>query len=195
MIQMELDFFHLVVIPILIISARILDVSFGTIKIILISKNYRGISAILGFLESFIWIIVVSQVMQHLNNYYYYFAYGVGFGLGTYIGVSFERYLSLGQAIIRVITRLPGDELAQYLMDNNYSVTKVPGEGKYGSVTILFLVVQRKQIPNVISIVKEFNPKAFYTIEEVKSVSHINTVNKQNSSNKKISFLNFLQRK
>lgn len=192
---MQLDFFHLVVIPILIISARILDVSLGTIKIILISKNYRGISAILGFLESFIWIIVVSQIMQHLNNIYYYFAYGVGFGLGTYVGVSFERFLSLGQAIIRVITRLPGDELAQYLMDNNYSVTKVPGEGKYGSVAILFLVVQRKQIPDVISIVKEFNPKAFYTIEDVKSVSHIYSPNKPDTSDKKINFLNFLQRK
>ncbi|MGB9701873.1 MAG: DUF2179 domain-containing protein [Candidatus Kapaibacteriota bacterium] len=170
---LQLDFYHLIVIPIFIIFGRILDVSIGTTKIILISKGYRSISTILGFFESFIWILVVSQIMKKLDNYYYFAAYALGFALGTYIGMSIERYLSLGQVIIRVITRYPSEELSQYLFDNNYSVTKVPGEGKYGPVNIIFLVVHRNQIDDVINIIHEFNPKAFYTIEDVRSVSHL----------------------
>ena len=48
---MELNFYHLVVIPVFIIIGRILDVSIGTTKIMLISKGYRSVSAILGFFE------------------------------------------------------------------------------------------------------------------------------------------------
>jgi len=193
--NLQFNFFSLVVIPILIILGRILDVSLGTLKIILISKGYRTISALLGFFESFIWIVVVSQIMIHLNNYYYYVAYGIGFALGTYLGVALESYLSLGQAIIRVITRLPGDDLAQYLFDNNYTITKVYGEGKYGPVTILFLVVHRKQIEEVIQIIKEFNPKAFYTVEDVKSVSHLYVEKPKTFLNKLLNIPIFTQKK
>lgn len=193
--DLQFDFFSLVVVPILIILGRVIDVSLGTLKIILISKGYRSISAVLGFFESFIWIIVVSQIMKQLNNYYYYVAYGMGFALGTYLGVTLERYLSLGQAIIRVITRLPGDDLAQYLFDNNYTITKVYGEGKYGPVSILFLVVHRKQIDEVIQIIEEFNPKAFYTIEEVKSVSHLYVEKPKTFFNKLLNIPVFTQKK
>jgi uncharacterized protein YebE (UPF0316 family) len=192
---LQLDFFHLVIIPILIILARVLDVSIGTLKIILISKGYRSLSSILGFFESFIWIVVVSQIMKSLDNYYYFAAYGAGFALGTYIGVSLERVISLGQVIIRVITRYPGEELAQYLLDNNYSVTKVNGEGRYGSVNILFLVVLRKQIDEVVDIIKEFNPKAFYTIEDVRSVSHLNLERPKSTIFDNLNIIKFLQRK
>lgn len=193
--ELQFDFFHLIIIPLLIVLARILDVSIGTIKIILVSKGYRSISAVLGFFESFTWIVVVSQIMKNLDNYYYFAAYGLGFALGTYVGVSLERVISLGQVIIRVITRYPGEELAQYLLDNNYSVTKLNGDGKYGPVNILFLVVLRKQINEVVEIIKEFNPKAFYTIEDVRSVSHLNLDKPKSKIFDNLNFIKFLQRK
>lgn len=192
---LQLDFFHLVIIPLLIILARVMDVSIGTLKIILISKGYRSVSAVLGFFESFIWIVVVSQIMRHLDNYYYFVAYGIGFALGTFIGVSIERAISLGQVIIRVITRYPGEQLAQYLLDNNYSVTKVDGEGRYGPVNILFLVVMRKQIEEVVKIIEEFNPNAFYTIEDVRSVSHLNVEKPKSNFFDILNINKFLQRK
>jgi len=192
---LQFDFYHLIVIPIFIIIGRILDVSIGTTKIILISKGYRTISTVLGFFESFIWILVVSQIMKKLDNYYYFAAYAMGFALGTYIGISIERYLSLGQVIIRIITRYPGEELAQFLFDNNFSVTKVVGEGKYGSVNILFLVVHRNQIDDVIKIIHEFNPKAFYTIEDVRSVSHLHLERSKLKINKNLKIFKSIQRK
>jgi len=191
----ELDFFHLVIIPLLIILARTLDVSIGTLKIILISKGYRAVSAILGFFESFIWIVVVSQIMINLNNYYYYVAYGLGFAMGTYVGVSLDRAISLGQVILRVITRFPGDELTEYLISNNYSVTKVQGEGRYGPVNILFLVLMRKQVNVVVDIIKEFNPKAFYTIEDVRSVSHLYTDKPKTKLFSNLNLFKYIQRK
>ncbi|MEN6294813.1 MAG: DUF5698 domain-containing protein [Chloroherpetonaceae bacterium] len=168
---MTFDFFHLVVIPLLIICARIMDVSLDTFRIILVSKGYRTISAMLGFFESFIWIVVVSQIIKGVDNYLYYFAYGIGFALGTYIGVTLEERVSLGQVLVRIVTRLPGEKLSEYLISKNYIVTRVDGIGTLGSVNILLLVIHRKQLDEVIKIIDQYNPNAFYTIEDIRSVS------------------------
>jgi uncharacterized protein YebE (UPF0316 family) len=133
--------------------------------------------------------------MKSLDNYYYFVAYGIGFACGTYIGVSLERAISLGQVIIRVITKYPAEQLAQYLLDNNYSVTKVEGEGRYGPVNILFLVVMRKQVDEVIKIIEEYNPNVFYTIEDVRSVSHLHMNEPKSKIFSNLNIIKFLQRK
>ncbi|HOV92301.1 MAG TPA: DUF5698 domain-containing protein [Candidatus Kapabacteria bacterium] len=190
---MTLDFFHLVIIPLLIVCARIMDVSLDTFRIILVSKGYRTISAVLGFLESFIWIVVVSQILKGVNNFLYYFAYGIGFALGTYIGVTLEQRVSLGQVIVRIVTRLPGEKLAEYLISKNYIVTRVDGVGTLGKVNILFLVIHRKQLDEVIDIINQYNPNAFYTIEDVRTVSVMHQKKPKRKIND-VKFFKFFQR-
>lgn len=190
---MTFGFFDLVIIPLLIIIARIMDVSLDTFRIIIVSKGYRTMSAILGFLESFIWIVVVSHIIKNLDNFLYYFAYGIGFALGTYIGVTLERRVSLGQVIVRIVTRLPGEKLAEYLISKNFIVTRVDGAGALGKVNILFLVIHRKQLDEVINIINEYNPNAFYTVEDVRSVSVMHQ-KKPKSRIYNVNFLKFFQR-
>ena len=62
------DFFSWGVVPLLIVIARICDVTLGTLRIILIGKGYRNIAPIIGFFEILLWIVVVSQIMQHLDR-------------------------------------------------------------------------------------------------------------------------------
>jgi uncharacterized protein YebE (UPF0316 family) len=158
-------------IPFLIFLARILDVSIGTIRIILISKGLKKIAPILGFLESFIWIIAVSQIMLNLNNFYYYIAYSLGFATGTYFGIVLEEKLSLGYVIIRAITYLDADELVLHLRSKNHAVTVLDAEGQKGNVKVIFLVIKRSDSIALIESIKKYNPNAFYTIEDVKFVS------------------------
>jgi uncharacterized protein YebE (UPF0316 family) len=157
-------------IPFLIFLARILDVSIGTIRIILISKGLKKIAPILGFLESFIWIIAVSQIMLNLNNFYYYLAYSAGFATGTYFGIVLEEKLSLGYVIIRVITYKDATELVAHLREKNHPATVIDAEGQNGGVKVIFLVIKRSYTADLITSIKHFNPNAFYTIEDVKFV-------------------------
>jgi hypothetical protein len=39
-----------------------------------------------------------------------------------------------------------------------------------GPVKVIFTVVKRKNLPEVIATIKRFNPRAFYTIEDVRFV-------------------------
>ncbi|PKL86822.1 MAG: hypothetical protein CVV22_01660 [Ignavibacteriae bacterium HGW-Ignavibacteriae-1] len=160
-----------VIIPLLILLARILDVSIGTVRIILIGKGYTKIAPALGFIESFVWIIAVSQIMQNLNNIYYYVAYAGGFALGTYLGMIIEEKLSLGYVIIRVITHKDATQLVASFREKNYPLTILDAEGINGKVSVLFLVIQRNLTESIINFIKEYNPNAFYSIEDVRFVS------------------------
>ncbi len=164
-------FYVWVVIPMMLFVARILDVSIGTIRIILISKGYRSIAPVLGFVEALIWVMAAGLVMSHLNNVFYYAAYAAGFASGTYVGIWIEEKLSLGKVIVRVITNRDASELLEHLRDEEFAATSLDAEGKYGPVKVLFLICNRKSLVSVVNTIKEYNPKAFYTIEDLRYVS------------------------
>ena len=153
--------FEWVIIPLLIVLARISDVSIGTIRIIMISKGYKNIAPVLGFMEIFIWILAISQIMQNLNNILYYIAYASGYALGTYIGMRIENKMSLGNVIVRIIMNKNYDELIQVFKDNNYNFTVVNAEGKFGDVKIILMISQRHLLNETINLIEEYNPSAF----------------------------------
>jgi uncharacterized membrane-anchored protein YitT (DUF2179 family) len=43
-------------------------------------------------------------------------------------------------------------------------------EGSSGKVHVLFTVIKRSDIQKVLNIIKKFNPKAIYTVENISSV-------------------------
>lgn len=161
-----------VLIPIFIFLARIIDVSISTIRIIFLGKGFRKFAAILGFIESVVWITAISQIMQNLNNPVYYLFWGLGFAAGTYIGMVIESRLAMGQVVVRIITRHDAAELSEFLFSKRYSITSVDAKGTLAdNVKIMFLVIQRQQIPEVVSIIKQYNPHAIYTVEDLRLVS------------------------
>ncbi len=77
--------------PILIMLARMCDVSIGTMRVIFVSKGYRKTSrAFLGFIELLLWLVVGRQVLVKSDNVLHFIAYAAGFGLGNYIGMMIE---------------------------------------------------------------------------------------------------------
>ncbi len=165
------EIFAYVILPILIFLARIADVTLGTIRVIFISKGIKYLAPLIGFFEVIIWLIAIGQVMNNLTNITSYIAYGAGFAAGTYIGMVIEEKISIGLVIVRIITRDDPSSLLQCLRTGNYGVTSINGEGAAGPVKVIFTIVRRQDLSRVIGIIKQFNPKAFYSIEEVKSVA------------------------
>jgi uncharacterized protein YebE (UPF0316 family) len=164
------DFFAWVVLPALIFSARVCDVSLGTIRVIFISKGLKYIAPVIGFFEVIIWLLAIGQVMQNLTNVASYIAYGAGFATGTLMGMLVEERLSLGTVIIRVITQKDSTDLVARLRSMNYGVTEMNAEGSTGQVKVLLMVIKRQDTDDVVKVIKQCNPHAFYSVEEVKSV-------------------------
>jgi uncharacterized protein YebE (UPF0316 family) len=165
------DFFAWVVLPLLIFFARICDVSLGTIRVIFISKGFKYIAPVIGFFEVIIWLLAIGQVMNNIDNVASYIAYGAGFAAGTFIGMKVEERLSLGMVILRVITPREAVDLVTALRDAGFGVTSMDAEGSSGKVKIIFMVLKRQDLTRAIGIVNEYQPKAFYSIEDVKTAA------------------------
>jgi uncharacterized protein YebE (UPF0316 family) len=161
--------FTWVLLPALIFFARILDQSIGTLRLIFLSKGMKYIAPFLGFFEVIIWLLAVGQIMQHLDNWLCYIAYGAGFAMGNFIGITLEERLSIGTSIIRVILSSESPELIAALKSHNFGLTILDAEGAKGKVKILFSIIRRKEIPAFLNTLHDYHPTAFYTIEDVKA--------------------------
>jgi uncharacterized protein YebE (UPF0316 family) len=159
-----------VVIPLLIILARIIDVTLGTMRIIYISRGMKFLAPLFGFFEILVWLVAIGQIMRNLNNPVYYLAYAVGFATGNLLGIFLEERLAVGRVILRIITQKDATELAKYLRASGYGVTAVNAEGATGPVKLLFTVIDRDKTESVVESVQTFNPRAFYSIEDVRRV-------------------------
>jgi uncharacterized protein YebE (UPF0316 family) len=164
--------FDYIILPLLILLARIVDVSLDTIRVIMVAKGYRRLAPFIGFFQVLIWVITITRIMANLDNWFTYFGYAGGFALGTYTGMRIEEKLALGYELVRVVTRADASQLIGTLREEGYPVTTVSGQGKEGEVGILFIVLKRKSIHRVVELIKQFNPKAFYTIEDMRFVSN-----------------------
>lgn len=163
--------FSYIIMPILIFLARICDVSIGTLRIIFVSKGKKNIAPILGFFEVLIWIIAISKIMQNLDNYVNYVAYAAGFATGNFVGMIIEEKLAMGIQMIRVFANERGRDLVQILNSNGYGATSVEAYGAKERVHLVYSIVHRHELERVLDLINKFNPKAFFTIEDVKSVN------------------------
>ena len=155
------------VLPLLIFFARVLDVSFGTVRVIFISRGFKYLAPLIGFFEILIWLLAIGQIMKNLYNPACYLAYAGGFAVGNHVGIRIAGRLSLGVVVIRVVTEKDASQLVELLKSADYGVTSVDGHGTAGQVKVVFTIVPRKEVKRVTNLIKKFNPKAFYTIEEV----------------------------
>jgi uncharacterized protein YebE (UPF0316 family) len=168
---LDSDLFSYFLMPLLIFLARICDVSIGTMRIIFVSKGKRNIAPILGFFEVLIWITAISKIMQNLDNYVNYIAYAAGFATGNFVGMIIEEKLAMGIQMIRVFAHERGTELVQSLNGSGYGATVIEARGARESVQLIYTIVQRNELATVLNLINDFNPKAFYTIEDIRSVN------------------------
>ena len=158
-----------VVLPIIIFFARIVDVSLGTLRIAFIARGHRYLAPLVGFFEVFIWIVVIGQIVQNLHSLIAYLAYAAGFATGSYVGLWLEAKLAIGTLIVRVITPNDASVLIEQLHAAGYGVTSLDAHGSTGDMTLVFTVVRRRALPDVLRLINTVTPKAFITVEEVRS--------------------------
>jgi uncharacterized protein YebE (UPF0316 family) len=170
-VGLSIETYSFFLLPLLIFLARICDVSINTIRIIYMLGGRRYTSTILGFFESFIWLMAISQIFKQLDNWVCYVAYPAGFASGIFVGMMIEEKIAYGKLIVRIITRKEVAELINYLNENNFRFTKVDAEGADGHENLIFTVLERDRLDDLLNKLKELIPTAFYTVERVKAAA------------------------
>lgn len=160
-----------VILPLLIFSARIFDVTLGTFRIVFIARGMKYFSALVGFVEILIWLLAIGQIFKNLDNFACYIAYAGGFASGSFLGVYIAEKMAMGKAVLRIITAKDAAELIQWLKSENYGLTTLDAQGAEGPVKVIFSVVQKQEVPKIKKMIQQFNPNAFYSLEDVRYVS------------------------
>ncbi|MDW7667223.1 MAG: DUF5698 domain-containing protein [Bacillota bacterium] len=161
-----------IVLYVVIFSAKIFEVSIGTLRIVLVSKGQKAKASLIAFFESIIWVMIVSTVLVDItSDPFKVIIYCAAFAIGNYIGVTLENRLAMGLSSIQVITDLEeGNVLAQLLRDNNFGVTVMKGEGKEKEKEVLILHLKRKRITEAVNLIHSQLENALITVNEVKVV-------------------------
>jgi uncharacterized protein YebE (UPF0316 family) len=170
------ELFSFVLLPLLIFLARIIDVSINTIRIIYVLGGRRLTATALGFIESFVWLMAIRQIFEHLDNWLCYIAYPAGFASGILVGMMIEERIAYGKVIVRIITRKDIQPLKEYLSGMRFRFTALKAEGPNGEESVVFTVLEREKLEQLTTTLKEILPSAFYTVEKVNRASESGVV-------------------
>ena len=153
----------------LIFFSKIIEVSIGTMRVILISKGYRKPGAILGFFEVLLWVFVASTVINGmLETPLKGIIYALGFSIGVYIGSMIENKVAVGKVLIHVISSEEiCNEIVKVLRDAGHGVTSVDAHGKDKERTVLMIFANRKNKDNIFKLIEKTNDKALVVANEV----------------------------
>jgi uncharacterized protein YebE (UPF0316 family) len=168
--------FTVLITCILIILARIGDVSLGTLRTVAVIYGRRYSAWFLGFFEVLIWIFVVSRVITAAKDEpLYAVCYALGFATGNFIGITIEQHIAYGHQVVRVFTKM-GHQMADALRDEGYRVTQFDGRGRSGPVALLYINTPRKRTPELARRAREIDASCYYTVDDIRSASAATTL-------------------
>ena len=167
---LENDPYHVLAVAVLIFIARAVDVALATLRILFASRGYQKLSALVGFIESLLWLFIINQVMNNMSNWLNAVAFAGGFSAGTVAGIAFEKKMSLGDILLRIIIPGKDREIGSILRRNGFAVTEINASGRDGDVTLLFSLIPRSHFASVRILLDGFDSSIVYTAEDVRLI-------------------------
>jgi uncharacterized protein YebE (UPF0316 family) len=153
----------------LIFILRCVDVSLGTLRLILTIQGRRMLSSLIGFVEVSVFITAVAGVVSGPLDPWRILAYGGGFAAGTWLGLTIDRMIALGDVVIRVISR-HHQPMLKALTAAGFGLTLVEGRGGRGTeVGVLFSVCHRRRMPDLLRILRKIDRSAIVTVQEIRT--------------------------
>ena len=158
-----------------IVLLRTVDVSLMAVRITFAVDGRRGVAALIGFMEATTFAVAAALVLSSLGDPIRIVAYGIGFALGQYIGVSVATRLRHGMVTIRIFApaAVETPSLSEALRERGFRVTVFDAQGRDGPVDVLHLVTDRRQVPRIMDVCRPFGDGCFVTVGDDPAVSAI----------------------
>jgi len=153
-------------IGLLIMLARIADVTIGTLRVISVIDGRMKTSFLLGFFEVVIWLSVISLTLKHIEeNPWFGLFFALGFSIGNVLGILVERLIPLGNLTLRAVGGDAIRELAKALHAQGLRTTLLKGEGQSGEKNMLFCFMPKRALGKAMPLIKQCGEQIFYTLD------------------------------
>ncbi|MFH1236971.1 MAG: DUF5698 domain-containing protein [Candidatus Aenigmatarchaeota archaeon] len=171
--MLNYDIIGVLLVPFFIFIARVIDVSMGTARIIFISRGMKYLASSIGFFEMLIWLFAISHILLNVTNVFNYIAYAGGFAVGTFVGILIEEMLAMGYLSVIITTNKDPAEMVGKLDLAGYKITVIDTQGGNKDRKMIFAIIKRDKLRNVISTIREVDPNVFYAVENVRDMHEV----------------------
>ena len=158
-----------------IFFARIVDVSLGSIRTVLMVKGRSKFAAIIAFIEVFIWFIVAKEALsQEFDSLLIPIFYSAGYATGTLLGTYISNNFLDGIMGVQVITTKNNKKLLKEIRNSGFGVSVVDLKDDYENLGKDMLIIQlnKKRLKALTQIIKRIDKQAFIIINETKYVQN-----------------------
>lgn len=155
-----------------IFFGKILEVSFGTLRIVLINRGERTVGSMIAIIEITLWLVVASSVLMGFReDFLKGIVYAVAFACGNYIGSWLDELFAFGLSSMQVV--LPNMESAraaeECLRAKGFGLTSLDVHGRDDDRAMLLMTMQRKRLSEAIALVERSCPGAVVTVSDIKT--------------------------
>lgn len=158
-----------------IFFVRIIDVSLGTVRTLITVKGKNFLAALVGFIEVFVWFLVVREAINtDSNSIFIVISYSGGFATGTYLGGILSDKLIKGNLSVQVITSNKDKKMIDIIRKEGYAVSimNIKGLDEENDKYMLFIEINKKRLEHLKEIIKKLDDKAFIVVNETKYVQN-----------------------
>ncbi len=151
-----------------IFALRVSDMTLDTLRLLFVVRGKKGISWVLGFFQSAIFVIAITTVLSNLDNPLNIIGYAAGFATGNVFGMWIEERLAVGHIKMSIVSSARGAILSETLREAGFAVTEIPARGKDGMVSMLSVSLRRRDVSRVQELVRQNDAEAFVIAEDVR---------------------------
>lgn len=157
-----------------IFFARILDVSLGTVRTIVTVKGNKFYAALIGFIEVFIWFIVVKDALNvEVNSIFIPLSYASGYATGTLLGGLISEKVISGNLTVQIILSNQNTEIIDIIREKGYAVSVIDAKGQNDDKKyMLFMEINKNKLSKLKELIKSLDEKAFIVVNETKLVQN-----------------------
>ena len=167
---------YLIYICIKIFLARIVDVSLGTIRTVLVVKGKNVTPAIVAFFEVLIWFYAAREALStEIDSILIPIFYSGGYAAGTYIGTFISNHFVEGLIGVQVIIREPLiSKMIKSIRDAGFGVSVIDLKNTHEKTKkdMLIIHLNKSKLKRLTRIIRKNDPDAFVVINENKYIQN-----------------------
>lgn len=150
---------------------RILDVSLGVMRTIVLVRRKTLLASMIGFVEVLIWFLIVRDALTSAEGgIFVALAYASGFAAGTFIGSMLSKKLIKTKINVQVITSSRDDNMVKIVRANGFPLTIIHAAGSGEKKTeryLLFIEINNYEFNRLKQLILSLDNKAFIFVNDL----------------------------
>lgn len=159
-----------------IFLARIVDVSLGTIRTVLVVKGKNITPAIVAFFEVLIWFFAAREALNTtIDSLLIPIFYSAGYAAGTYIGTFITTHFVEGLIGVHVITKVSKERsMLKEIREKGFGVSVIDLKNTHekDKKDMLIIHINKSKLKKLTKIIRKNDPDAFVVINENKYIQN-----------------------